>query len=201
MESLSLTEIALRLGAAILLGAAVGLEREWHRHRAGMRTMILISVGSGGFMLLGTEAFARDPLSDTGQAEISRVIQGLIGGIGFLGAGTIIQNKGTVYGLTTAATVFCVAAIGAASGLGLFAVAGLLAGSTLFTLTLLRVVEAKWIPTPNGVKHYGPEGRIEPYDLHDDPVHDRAVYRRTQMRHQDASQARSDENGAHDAPI
>ncbi len=148
----------MRVFAALGLGALIGLEREWHRHRAGMRTMILISIGSAGFMLLGTETFARDPVSTTGQAEISRVIQGLIGGIGFLGAGTIIQNRGTVYGLTTAAAVFCVAAIGAASGLGLYGIACILAGATLFTLVMLRVFESRFFPPPpGGVKRYGPD--------------------------------------------
>ncbi len=158
MEPLPYIEVVLRIATALGLGALVGLEREWRRHRAGMRTMILISVGSAGFMLLGTEAFARDPVSTTGQAEISRVIQGLIGGIGFLGAGTIIHNRATAYGLTTAAAVLCVAAIGAASGLGLYAVASTLAAATLFTLVFLRYFESALFPPPaGGIKRYGPD--------------------------------------------
>ena len=156
MESVPLLEVVLRVGAAIVLGALIGIEREWYRHRAGMRTMILISVGSAGFMLLGIETFARDPVSTTGQAEISRVIQGLIGGIGFLGAGAIIHNRSTVYGLTSAACVFCVAAIGAACGLGLIRIGAVLTTASLFTLVLLRVVEARvFPPPPGGVKRYG----------------------------------------------
>lgn len=158
MEPLPFLEVMLRVATALGLGALIGLEREWRRHRAGLRTMILISVGSAGFMLLGTETFARDPISTTGQAEISRVIQGLIGGIGFLGAGTIIHNRATAYGLTTAAAVFCVAAIGAASGLGLYAVASAIAGATLFTLVFLRHLEAAFFPPPEGgIKRYGPD--------------------------------------------
>lgn len=158
MDGLPILEVILRTATAIGLGALVGLEREWYRHRAGMRTMILISVGSAGFMLLGTQTFARDPVSTTGQAEISRVIQGLIGGIGFLGAGTIIQNRATVYGLTSAAAVFCVAAIGASCGLGLYGIASVLAGATLFTLVMLRLVENRFFPPPpGGVKRYGPD--------------------------------------------
>jgi putative Mg2+ transporter-C (MgtC) family protein len=158
MEPLPYIEVVLRVAMALGLGALIGLEREWRRHRAGIRTMILISVGSAGFMLLGIETFAQDPVSTTGQAEISRVIQGLIGGIGFLGAGTIIHNRAIVYGLTTAAAVFCVAAIGAACGLGHYAVASTLAGATIFTLVFLRYIEAALFPPPpGGIKRYGPD--------------------------------------------
>jgi len=161
MEALTFVDVAIRLGGAVGLGALIGLEREWHRHRAGIRTMILISVGSAGFCILSLEIFAKLP-NNTGQAEISRVLQGLIGGIGFLGAGTILQNRGTIYGLTTAAAVWCVAAVGAASGLGLFMVSAMLAGATLFTLVVLRVVEAKCFPPPpTGIKRYGPDPESE----------------------------------------
>jgi len=157
MQEIAFSEVALRLGSALLFGSAIGLEREWYRHRAGIRTMMLISVGSAGFVILSLEIFAKLP-NNTGQAEVSRVLQGLIGGIGFLGAGTILQNRGTIYGLTTAAAVWCVAAVGAASGLGLFMVSAMLAGATLFTLVAFRVIESKCFPPgPNGVKRYGPD--------------------------------------------
>lgn len=163
MESIPLLEVLARVVAAIGLGAMIGIEREWFRHRAGMRTMILISVGSAGFMLLGVETFARDPVSTTGQAEISRVIQGLIGGIGFIGAGAIIHNRATVYGLTSAACVFCVASIGAACGLGLYAIATVIAVASLFTLVMLRAVETRLFPPPpGGVKRYGEDQGGEP---------------------------------------
>lgn len=145
MQPLELHEIALRLGAALLLGTIVGFEREWYRHAAGMRTMILISMGSAGFLLLGSEIIASDTGDGSHVPEMSRVLSGLIGGIGFLGAGTIIRNRGTVHGLTTAATVFCVAAMGGACGLGHYRLAGVLAVFTLLTLTVLRMVETKFI--------------------------------------------------------
>jgi putative Mg2+ transporter-C (MgtC) family protein len=123
--------------------------------------MILISLGSAGFVVLAQETFANQAVTSNAQAEISRVLQGLIGGIGFLGAGTIIQNRGTVYGLTTAAAVWCVAAVGASCGLGHYGIAGLLAAAMLFTLVVLRLVESRFFPVhvAKGPKVYGePEG-------------------------------------------
>jgi uncharacterized membrane protein YhiD involved in acid resistance len=84
-----------------------------------------------------------------GQAEISRVLQGLIGGIGFLGAGAVIQNKRAVRGITTAAAVWVVAALGAACGLGLYALVTILGIATLFTLVVLDVVENRYFPEPD----------------------------------------------------
>ncbi len=147
MDPLSTGELALRIGAAVGLGALVGLERERKRRPAGFRTMILISIGSAGFTLTGVEAIAA--MSPTGPfqaADVSRVLQGLIGGIGFLGAGAVIQNKKAVRGLTTAAAVWVTAAIGAACGLGLYKLAGILSFGTLFTLVVLEVVEERYFP-------------------------------------------------------
>jgi putative Mg2+ transporter-C (MgtC) family protein len=149
----------MRVGAALLIGAVVGIERERKHRPAGFRTMILISLGSCGFVLIGHEAAAQvaqaaapslppgTPLP--GQAELSRVLQGLIGGIGFLGAGAVIQNKKAVRGITTAAAVWVVSALGAACGLGLYPLAAILAVATLFTLVILDGVEARYFPDPD----------------------------------------------------
>mgnify|MGYP000081770004 FL=1 len=158
MEILPGTEIAIRVGGALLCGALVGLERERKHRPAGFRTMILISLGSCGFVLLGNETVARIGVDTAaslspgqpvpGQAEMSRVIQGLMGGIGFLGAGAVIQNKKAVRGLTTAAAVWVVAALGAACGFGLYTLALILGAATLFTLVVLDIVEDRFFPDP-----------------------------------------------------
>ena len=126
MENLGpVTDIALRLFLALVLGGLVGLEREWQRKAAGLRTHMIVSLGSATFTvaglemyrqldLLGIEATRMDPL---------RVIQGVIGGIGFLGAGTIIQSRGSVEGLTTAGSLWMVGAVGVASGGGHYTIA------------------------------------------------------------------------------
>lgn len=160
MDTLATGEIAMRVGAALLCGALVGLERERKHRPAGFRTMILISLGSCGFVLLGIESVGRisevaklapgQPLP--GQAEMSRIIQGLMGGIGFLGAGAVIQNKRAVRGLTTAAAVWVVSALGAACGFGFYTLAMILGVATLFTLTVLDHVEERYFPEPDDWK-------------------------------------------------
>lgn len=176
MQPLSATEMGIRVGAALLCGALVGLERERKHRPAGFRTMILISIGSCGFVLVGHESVAQmsaDAIRQLppnmpvpGQAEMSRVIQGLMGGIGFLGAGAVIQNKKAVRGLTTAAAVWVVSALGAGCGLGLYKLVLMLAGVTLFTLVVLDLFENRFFPDPddwgdgNGKKNgkHGSEG-------------------------------------------
>ncbi len=162
-------EIAMRVGAAVLVGALVGLERERKHRPAGFRTMILISLGSCGFLLIGVEAMAQLALAANGQtphlpgmpapgqAEISRILQGLIGGIGFLGAGAVIQNKKAVRGVTTAAAVWVVAALGAACGLGLYIIAVILGLASLFTLIVLEYVENKYFPDPDDGNGWFPD--------------------------------------------
>lgn len=170
MNSVSLGETAIRIGAALLCGALVGLERERKNRPAGFRTMILVSLGSCGFVLVGLESIAYfaqlqaaqgatgTPVGFVpGQAEISRVLQGLIGGIGFLGAGAVIQSKRAVRGITTAAAVWVVAALGAACGMGFYPLAIMLAIATLFTLIVLEFVENRYFPDPN-------DGAFEPKD-------------------------------------
>ncbi|MGD9688687.1 MAG: MgtC/SapB family protein [Phycisphaerales bacterium] len=139
MESLSNLDIAVRLAAAMVLGALVGLERERKHRPAGFRTLILVSMGSAAFMILGREAIALPGASPgpAQSADLTRVLQGLIGGIGFIGAGAVLHGRQSVHGLTTAAGIWVTAAIGAASGLGALGVALTLTVGTVFTLFVL----------------------------------------------------------------
>ena len=97
-----------RLTLAAVLGGTVGLEREIHGHEAGLRTNILIATSSCLFTILSIHAF---PLVGAAQ-DTARVAAQIVTGVGFLGAGTVIQTKGAVYGLTTGATIWMVAAVG-----------------------------------------------------------------------------------------
>jgi len=150
MQSTPTLEMALRIGTAVVLGALVGLERERKRRPVGFRTMILISLGCAGFVLAGHELLVQGQAEGAGAPKevdaLSRVLQGLMGGVGFLGAGAVIQSKRSVRGLTTAAATWVVAAIGASCGLGLYKLAAMLTVAALFTLVVLDSVEGKYFP-------------------------------------------------------
>ena len=105
--------LLVRLGLAVLLGALIGYEREQRDSAAGLRTHMLVALGCALFVLVPQQA----GLSND---ELSRVLQGLVAGVGFLGAGAVIKQaqSGQVHGLTTAAGIWSTAAIGVAVGLG-----------------------------------------------------------------------------------
>lgn len=138
-------EMGARIGAALVAAAVVGIEREIKRHPAGLRTMMMVGLGSAMFVIAGHEMLAaqaegtrRDPAA---LSDMSRVLQGVIGGIGFLGAGAVMHARGAVKGLTTAASIWVTAGLGIACGLGLYQLAALGSGAALFTLAVLGVVE------------------------------------------------------------
>lgn len=126
----------LKLLLAAGLGGAVGLERELGRRPAGLRTNMFICVGSTLFTLLSFELAHR-----FGDASSTRIASNLIPGIGFLGAGAIIRERGSVVGLTTAATIFVIASVGMAVGAGMYMTAVFTTGLVLLALTILRLVE------------------------------------------------------------
>ena len=126
-----------RLLVACLLGAAVGLQRELSRKAAGVRTNLLICMGSAFFTLLSA-VLAGDANPDKG-----RVASNIVQGIGFLGAGLILNNRSRVSGLTSAASVFVVASIGMACGAGLYAAAAVAALIVILALELVGLLERR----------------------------------------------------------
>jgi putative Mg2+ transporter-C (MgtC) family protein len=150
-----LTRITVRLLIAALLGGILGYEREHRGKAAGIRTHMLVCMGAALFVLVPRLAGADD-------AALSRVVQGLVAGIGFLGAGTIlkdgVRSAAQVKGLTTAAGLWMTAAIGVAAGMGREATAVL---STLLALGVLSLVP-RWIehavPETESAKKAGKQG-------------------------------------------
>src|SRR5471032_1858646 len=114
---LSLTTICCRLFWAAFLGAVIGIERSVRKRPAGMRTSVCVTLASALFTILSVQ-IARA----TGDVSTTRIASNIVQGIGFLGAGVILRERGSVVGLTTAAAVFGEASIGMAAGGGLFAV-------------------------------------------------------------------------------
>lgn len=136
---MNLTEITLKLLLAIGLGGLIGLEREMSQKPAGLRTNILICVGSTMMMLLSQLMVQDSPSS----GEMLRVAAGVITGIGFIGAGTIIQSQGIIQGLTTASTIWAVSGLGLVIGAGYHAIAAIYTGIVLITLVSFRQLEGK----------------------------------------------------------
>ena len=135
-------EIAVRLGSAVLIGALLGLNRELRGKAAGLRTNALVCLGAALFVLSAISlATAQNEHRDV--AAVSRVIQGIVTGIGFLGAGVILRDTSgkRVHGLTTAAAIWLAAALGVLCGIGLWPVAAAGVVLTLFILVVGRPFE------------------------------------------------------------
>ena len=134
-------DISFRLLVASVLGAAVGLERELHAHPAGMRTHLLVSLGSAAFTVLSI-FFFETPAGPNGAipTDPSRIAAQIVSGIGFLGAGAILKYGTSVRGLTTAASLWATAGVGMAAGAGAWFVAVVTTVLIVFSLGPLNWV-------------------------------------------------------------
>lgn len=139
-----LTDVAARLGAAALLGGLIGIEREWMGKAAGLRTHMTVALGCAAFMLVAIES-SSDP------GNTSRAIQGIAAGIGFIGAGTILKRskQEDIKGLTTAATIWLTAAVGAAVGAGQGWIAFIGVAIAFLILSILSGVD-RWLARKRG---------------------------------------------------
>ena len=133
---LAFSTIVYRLLWAALLGAIVGLERIRSKRPAGMRTSLFICMAAALFTIVSLELAKM-----SGDTSTTRIASNIVQGIGFLGAGVILREKGSVVGMTTAATIFLEAAMGMAAGSGLYKVSGFVCIVVLFSLTILVQVE------------------------------------------------------------
>jgi putative Mg2+ transporter-C (MgtC) family protein len=133
-------ESMLQILIAALLGGIIGLEREWRGRDAGLRTNMLIAMGACLFTSISINGF---PLEGSTARDTARVAAQIVTGVGFLGAGAIIQGRGHTKGMTTAATIWMVAAIGMAVGVQAYALAVFSSAVTLVTLHLLQPISKK----------------------------------------------------------
>ena len=132
--------MVIRLLVATALGALIGFEREYHAKEAGVRTHLLVAVGSCLFMILSAYGFDAFLNQDHVSCDPSRIASQVVTGIGFIGAGTIILQKQMVRGLTTAAGVWVTAAIGLACGAGMYVIACVTTVIVLTSLGLINVL-------------------------------------------------------------
>jgi putative Mg2+ transporter-C (MgtC) family protein len=155
---LGLGQAALRLVLATAAAALIGWEREQKQRPAGLRTHMLVGLGACLFTLLAIDVTQRAGTAG-GSGDTLRVVEGIVGGIGFLGAGAIMQSRGSVQGLTTAAGIWVVAAIGVAAALGSYWMLGIALALAAVTLTVLGRVEDRWIHGQGGAAANGDTGR------------------------------------------
>jgi putative Mg2+ transporter-C (MgtC) family protein len=148
-------QMAAQVALAAVLGGIIGIEREWRGRPAGFRTNILIAIGSCLFTILSIHGF---PLADSSARDSARVAAQIVSGVGFLGAGALLQTRNKTKGMTTAATIWLVAAIGMAVGAGVYFLA-------IFTTLLTAAVLQLLLPVS---KIVGQEGRGHKYDEDDD---------------------------------
>jgi putative Mg2+ transporter-C (MgtC) family protein len=153
VPTLEWPHVLLRLSVAAVLGGAIGMERELRERQAGLRTHLVVCVGSALFTLVSAYGF-HEFLVNGGslvRTDPTRIAAQIVSGIGFLGAGAIIRQGLSVRGLTTAATLWLVAAIGMAAGAGYYSAALFATAGALLTLGPLRIVAYKI------VRRYRPE--------------------------------------------
>ncbi len=148
-NELSTTTVTLRLLLGFVAGAIIGFEREAHHQPAGLKTHILICVGSTLIMLLSL--YVPQTYSNFGNADPGRIAAQVVSGIGFIGAGAILRMGINVRGLTTAASIWSIAAIGLAIGAGMYVVAGLAIVLILVVLIIVEQLEQRFF-TPLNIK-------------------------------------------------
>jgi putative Mg2+ transporter-C (MgtC) family protein len=139
---MSISEITLKLILAVALGGLIGFERESSQKPAGFRTNILICLGSTMMMIFSQLLLQGKEASGS---DMTRIAAGVITGIGFIGAGTIIQAKGIVIGLTSAATLWAVAGLGLIIGAGYYIAALIFTGIIILTLVTFRQLESQYL--------------------------------------------------------
>ncbi|CAL8472699.1 MgtC/SapB family protein [Caballeronia sp. S22] len=145
-----LVDAVLRMLSAMLIGCIIGIDRDLHGKPTGMKTLGLVSLGAC-IATMCAQGFSMTPTDDTG---VSRAVQGIVTGVGFLGAGVILQNprENRVRGLTTAASIWVTAAVGIVCGLGVWSVAFIAMILMIALMTIGRVVEKRllrrWMSKP-----------------------------------------------------
>jgi putative Mg2+ transporter-C (MgtC) family protein len=148
LPDLAWWEVVIRIAVAAGLGGAIGIERELHEREAGFRTHLLVSVGAALFTLVSAYAWRDFQFGNGVSFDPTRIAAQIVTGIGFLGAGAIIRQGLSVRGLTTAATLWVVAAIGMASGAGYYTAAVITTVAALVTLWPLRIFARSVLDKP-----------------------------------------------------
>ena len=139
---IGLLDMLTRLAVAAGLALVLGLERELRGKPAGLRSHMLVALGAAAFLIVGLQIlFATAEGDPSARIDPTRIVEGVIGGIGFLGAGSIIRSGTSVHGITTGASIWLAGAIGVAAGVNNFALAAMVTGLALVIMTVLGTIE------------------------------------------------------------
>lgn len=138
---MTLKDFLVRLGIALIVGLIIGFERQWHHKPTGLKTNMLVSTGAAIFVLLSIKIMETNL-----NIDVSRIIAQVVTGVGFLGAGVIFREGSDVHGLTSAATIWCSAAIGCMAAMGYFV-------ESLICTVLVVVVNSFLEPLDNYLKN------------------------------------------------
>lgn len=141
---MEITDFIYRLLMAMLVGGLVGLEREWSNKSAGLKTNMLVAIGACIYVLINLRVSG-----DNAGSDPTRIIGQIVTGIGFLGGGVILRTGLNVQGLTTAATIWCSAALGCLAGLGMFVEALICAGAVLIVNLVFRKADGLFVKKSN----------------------------------------------------
>lgn len=145
-SEIPLQEMAIRLSAAAGLALILGLEREIRGKPAGLRSHMLVSLGASAFILMGMLILFSTAEGDpSARIDPTRIVQGVVGGIGFLGAGSIIQSRGNIQGITTGASIWVAGAVGVACGIGNLPLAAMVTALALVIMVVLGYFEREVI--------------------------------------------------------
>ena len=143
-SEIGLTTVAIRMVAAVAFGAIIGFDREYLARPAGLRTHILVALAAAAFTIVALELVRRGIGGGSALSlDPTRVVEAITAGVAFLAAGTIIQSRGRVHGLTTGAGLWLAGAIGMACGIGALAVAAITTALGFVVLVVLRLVERR----------------------------------------------------------
>jgi putative Mg2+ transporter-C (MgtC) family protein len=151
-------ELSSRLLLAMVVGGLLGWERERQDKPAGLRTHMLVAMGSALISVVAMElSSTAGTMHSAVRVDPLRAVAGIIGGIGFLGAGTIIESRGSVQGITTAATIWVVASLGIASGVGLYFLVIVGGVFALATLRIIGRLEMRFFADTHGKQKSSPD--------------------------------------------
>jgi putative Mg2+ transporter-C (MgtC) family protein len=137
-------EITLRLVAALAAGATLGIDREWRHKPAGLKTHMIFALASGVMSIMAIDLYLMEIDRGAGSSpDATRILQGIITGMSFLGAGAIIRGERSVHGLTTGASVWLAGGLGIVFGVGLYRLGAVALALGLLTLILIRLIEPR----------------------------------------------------------